>query len=281
MGPSAAGSSGNSGNSANSAIADIAVIGGTGFYSFLASGSAAREVETPYGDPSAAISVGEIAGRRVAVLPRHGQGHRFPPHAINYRANIWALRSLGVRQIIAPCAVGGLSTDVAPGDVVVPDQLVDRTQGRIQTYVETGAVHAPFADPYCAEVRRALGAADPGVVEGGTMVVIEGPRFSTRAESRQHAAAGGTLINMTGHPEAVLAREMRTCYAALALVTDMDAGVETGAGVSQAEVFARFEANLARLASLLTAAIGDLGDPTDCSCSAWADDIALTYDVPG
>ena len=262
-------------------IADIAVIGGTGFYSFLSPESTAHEVATPYGDPSAPISVGEIAGRRVAFLPRHGPGHRFPPHAINYRANIWALRSLGVRQIIAPCAVGGLSTDLEPGDVVVPDQLVDRTQGRGQTYVETGAVHAPFADPYCPEVRRALGAADPGLVDGGTMVVIDGPRFSTRAESRQHAAAGGTLINMTGHPEAVLAREMRTCYGALALVTDMDAGVQAGAGVGQAEVFARFEANLARLGSILTAAIGDLGDPTGCGCSAWADDIALTYDVPG
>jgi 5'-methylthioadenosine phosphorylase len=260
--------------------ADIAVIGGTGLYSFLSEGSATYDVATPYGDPSAPVSVGEISGRRVAFIPRHGLGHRFPPHAINYRANIWALRSLGVRQIIAPCAVGGLSAELAPGDVVVPDQLVDRTYGRCQTYVETGAVHAPFADPYCPEVRSALGAAGPDVVNGGTMVVIEGPRFSTRSESRQHAAAGGTLINMTGHPEAVLAREMRTCYATLALVTDLDAGVEAGEGVGQAEVFARFEANLARLGSLLTAAIGALGDPTGCACSAWADDIDLTYDVP-
>ena len=262
------------------ARAEIAVIGGTGFYSFLTHGTS-HDVPTPYGEPSAPITIGEIAGRRVAFLPRHGVDHRFPPHAINYRANLWALRSLGVRQVLAPCAVGGLSTAVAPGDVVVPDQLVDRTYGRCQTYVEKGAVHAPFADPYCAEIRRALVGADPGVVDRGTMVVIEGPRFSTRAESQQLAAAGGTLVNMTGHPEAVLAREMRTCYAALALVTDMDAGVETGDGVSQAEVFARFEANLDRLGALLTAAIGDLGDPTGCSCSSWADDVTLTYAVPG
>ncbi len=235
---------------------------------------------TPYGDPSGSIAVGEIAGRRVAFLARHGAGHRFPPHAINYRANIWALRSLGVRQIIAPCAVGGLSPEVTPGDIVVPDQLVDRTHGRAQTYVETGAVHVPFADPYCAEVSRALAAAGDDVRSGGTMVVIDGPRFSTRAESRQHAAAGGTLINMTGQPEAVLAREMRACYAPLALVTDLDAGVEAGAGVGQAEVFARFEANLDRLGTLLTAAIGDLGDPTGCRCSSWADELTLTYDVP-
>lgn len=259
--------------------ADIAVIGGTGFYSFLSDGTTCK-VATPYGEPTAPISLGELAGRRVAFLSRHGTGHRFPPHAINYRANIWALRSLGVRQVIAPCAVGGLSAEVAPGDIVVPDQLVDRTQGRIQTYVDTGAAHAPFADPYCAEIRRALAGAARDVVSGGTMVVIEGPRFSTRAESRMYAAAGGTLVNMTGHPEAVLAREMRMCYAPLALVTDMDAGVVVGTGVGQAEVFARFDANLERLGALLTAAIGDLADPEGCACSSWADDISLTYDVP-
>nr|WP_231123844.1 hypothetical protein [Nocardioides sambongensis] len=163
----------------------------------------------------------------------------------------------------------------------MPDQLVDRTVNRRQTYVETGAVHVPFGDPYCAGVRSALLGTADDVVDGGTMVVIEGPRFSTRAESRQHAAAGGTLINMTGQPEAVLAREMRTCYAPLALVTDMDAGAEAGSGVGQAEVFARFEANLARLGQLLTAAIGRLGDPAGCACSSWADDLTLTYDVPG
>ncbi|GAA1520651.1 S-methyl-5'-thioadenosine phosphorylase [Nocardioides humi] len=260
--------------------AEIAVIGGTGFYSFIEDGLE-HDVWTPFGEPSAPITVGVIGGRRVAFLPRHGAGHRFPPHAINYRANLWALRSLGVRQVLAPCAVGGLDPGLAPGDLVVPDQLVDRTQDRVQTYVESGAVHVPFADPYCPRVRRALVRADPDVRDGGTMVVVEGPRFSTRAESRQYAAAGGTLVNMTGHPEAVLAREMRTCYAALALVTDMDAGVETGEGVDQVEVFARFEANLARLGALLRAAVSSLGDPAGCSCSTWADDLALTYDVPG
>jgi 5'-methylthioadenosine phosphorylase len=260
--------------------AEVAVIGGTGFYSFIDDGEE-RDVPTPYGDPSAPITVGMIGGRRVAFLPRHGRGHRFPPHAINHRANLWALRSLGVRQVLAPCAVGGLDPRLAPGDLVVPDQLVDRTHGRVQTYVESGAVHVPFADPYCPRVRKALVAADGSVQDGGTMVVVEGPRFSTRAESRLYAAGGGTLINMTGHPEAVLAREMRICYAALALVTDMDAGVETGQGVGQAEVFARFEANLARLGELLTTAVSSLEDPDGCSCSAWADDITLTYDVPG
>lgn len=258
----------------------MAVIGGTGFYSFL-DDFEEHAVETPYGAPSAPIAVGEVAGRRVAFLPRHGRRHDFPPHAIPYRANLWALRALGVRQVLAPCAVGGLTHDVAPGDLVVPDQLVDRTHRRVSSYVETGAVHLPFADPYCPGVAGALAAADPDVQAGGAMVVIEGPRFSTRAESQLYAAAGGTLINMTGAPEAALAREQRLCYAALALVTDMDAGAESGSGVGQEEVFALFRANLERLTGLLTRAVAALPDPVGCTCSTWADGIDLTYSVGG
>src|SRR6185312_12673204 len=142
--------------------ATVAVIGGSGFYDFL---DDAREVEvaTPYGDPSAPVAVGDAGGTPVAFLPRHGKGHAFPPHLINYRANLWALRSLGVRQVLAPCAVGGLRDEVAPGD------LVDRTSGRVQSYVETGAVHVPFADPYCPTLSQVVAAAD-GVKHGGTMV---------------------------------------------------------------------------------------------------------------
>jgi 5'-methylthioadenosine phosphorylase len=261
------------------AVADVAVIGGSGFYSFLDDADE-HAVETPYGAPSAPVSVGSVAGRRVAFLPRHGAGHAHPPHRINYRANLWALRSLGVRQVLAPCAVGGLRPEVAPGDVVVPDQLVDRTMGREQSYVETGAVHLPFADPYCERLSAAVAAADPAVRRGGTMVVVEGPRFSTRAESQWYAAQGWTLVNMTGHPEAVLAREMRQCYTAIALVTDMDAGVGSGEGVGQEEVFARFAANLERLKGLLATTIAELPDPDGCSCSAWADGLELTYEVP-
>ncbi len=260
--------------------ADIGVIGGTGFYSFLDDAEDVA-VETPYGDPSAPLAVGSVAGRAVAFLPRHGPHHEFPPHAINYRANLWALRSLGVRQVLAPCAVGGLSPDVAPGDLVVPDQLVDRTHRRVGSYVETGAVHLPFADPYCPQVSAALTGADADVRAGGTMVVVEGPRFSTRAEGRAYAASGWDLINMTGAPEAALARELGICYASLALVTDMDAGAQPGHGVSQDEVFALFRNNLQRLTGILRRAVTSLSDPRDCTCARWMDGVDLTYDVPG
>ena len=259
--------------------AEIGVIGGSGFYSFLDDAEDVV-VETPYGAPSGPVSLGEVAGRRVAFLPRHGPHHEHPPHAINYRANAWALRALGVRQVLAPCAVGGLRPDVAPGDVVVPDQLVDRTTRRVSSFVESGAVHVPFADPYCPRLTATVAGADPGVAVGGTMVVVEGPRFSTRAESLHYAAQGWSLVNMTGHPEAVLARELRQCYAAIALVTDMDAGVETGTGVGQEEVFALFAANLDRLRGLLAATIAAAPDPAGCTCATWADDLTLTYDMP-
>jgi 5'-methylthioadenosine phosphorylase len=260
-------------------LADVAVIGGSGFYEFLEDAEEML-VETPYGAPSGDIALGDVAGVRVAFLPRHGKGHLHPPHLINYRANLWALRSVGVRQVLAPCAVGGLLPSVAPGDIVVPDQLVDRTSRREQTYVEHGAVHAPFADPYCDRLSTAVTAADPDVKRGGAMVVIEGPRFSTRAESQSYAAAGWSLVNMTGHPEAVLARELRMCYSAIALVTDMDAGVETGEGVGQAQVFAMFAANIERVKKILSTVLSDLPSPEGCACSAWADDLELTYEIP-
>jgi 5'-methylthioadenosine phosphorylase len=256
----------------------VAVIGGSGFYTFLDDPEDVA-VDTPYGEPSAPVSVGEVSGRPVAFLPRHGRHHEYPPHLINYRANLWALRSLGVRQVLAPCAVGGLRDEVAPGDLVVPDQLVDRTSGRDRTYVERGAVHLPFADPYCPRLSEALAAAD-GVRRGGTMVVIDGPRFSTRAESQDYAARGWTLVNMTGAPEAALARELEMCLATVALVTDMDAGVEPEQGVHQEDVFALFAANTQRLKTLLGGVIADLPDPSGCSCATWSEGIDLTYDIP-
>lgn len=260
-------------------IPSIAVIGGSGFYSFL-DDVEHHEVSTPYGAPSAPIAVGSVGGRSVAFVPRHGLHHEFPPHAINYRANLWALRSLGVRRVLAPCAVGGLSTDVTPGDLVVPDQLVDRTTSRTQTFYDTGAVHAPCADPYCPQLREALLDRVGGTRAAATMVVIEGPRFSTRAESQSYAAAGWSLVNMTGHPEAVLARELGLCYATLALVTDLDAGVDADAAVHQGAVFATFAQHIDRMKKVLSGAIADLGEDADCTCADWLADVSLPFELP-
>ncbi|MFB7447294.1 S-methyl-5'-thioadenosine phosphorylase [Streptomyces sp. NPDC057027] len=258
--------------------ADIGVIGGSGFYSFLEDVTEVS-VDTPYGSPSDSLFLGEIAGRRVAFLPRHGRGHTVPPHRINYRANLWALRSVGVRQVLGPCAVGGLREEYGPGTLVVPDQLVDRTKSRAQTYFDgerradgavPNVVHVTFADPYCPDGRRVAVKAARGrgwePVDGGTMVVVEGPRFSTRAESRWHAAAGWSVVGMTGHPEAVLARELGLCYTSLALVTDLDAGAETGDGVSHTEVLRVFGENVGRLREVLFDAVGALPATVDRDC---------------
>ncbi|HEY9374973.1 S-methyl-5'-thioadenosine phosphorylase [Streptomyces sp.] len=259
--------------------ADIGVIGGSGFYSFLDDVTEVS-VDTPYGAPSDSVFLGELAGRSVAFLPRHGRGHRLPPHRINYRANLWALRSLGVRQVLGPCAVGGLRPDHGPGTLVVPDQLVDRTKARAQTFFDgeplpdgttPNVVHVSFADPYCLDGRRAVVKAARGrgwdPVDGGTMVVVEGPRFSTRAESRMHSAAGWSVVGMTGHPEAILARELELCYTSMALVTDLDAGTETGEGVSHTEVLRVFGENVERLRTVLSDAIGALPATTDRDCA--------------
>ncbi len=265
---------------------DVAVIGGSGFYSFL---SEVREVEltTPYGEPSGPVAVGTVGGRSVAFLARHGAGHRYPAHRINYRANLWALRSLGVRRVLAPCAVGSLQPELGPGSLVVPDQLVDRTSGRVQTYFDTGAVHVGFADPYCADLRASVltvaDRADAHPIDGGAMVVIEGPRFSTRAESQWYAAQGWSLVNMTGHPEAVLARELGLCYAAIALVTDLDAGLDAASSVDQSTVFEVFAANIDRLKALLADTVPTLsaqGDGPGCECASVHDGMTLPFELP-
>jgi 5'-methylthioadenosine phosphorylase len=263
--------------------AELAVIGGSGLYALL-EGATEHTVQTPYGPPSDPITIAEVAGRSVAFLPRHGRDHRHPPHLIPYRANLWALRSVGVRQILAPCAVGGLRPELGPGTFVVPDQLIDRTSGRAQTFYDKGAVHVSFADPYCPTGRAGLLAAAGGrgieARDGGTMVVVEGPRFSTRAESRWYTAMGGSVINMTGHPEAVLARELALCYTAIALVTDLDAGVESGHGVTQEEVFRVFGENTERLRGLLLDALAGLPAERTCPCPQSLDGITLPFELP-
>ncbi len=245
-------------------ITVLGVIGGSGFYTFFDSAARSVNLDTPYGEPSAPVTVGPIGDHEVAFLPRHGADHRFPAHKVPYRANMWALRALGVRQIFAPCAVGSLTTDHGPGTIVVPDQLVDRTRRRADTYYDSGAAHVSFADPYCPTLRSAVTGL-PEVVDGGTMVVIEGPRFSTRAESRWFAAAGFTLINMTGYPEAVLARELEICYAAIALVTDLDAGIDVGGGVKLDDVIGEFTKNIEPFKNLVRDAIGRVDAEHACT----------------
>ena len=258
---------------------DLAVIGGSGFYSFL-DDVVEVDVETPYGKPSAPIAVGKAGERVVAFLPRHGREHAFPAHRVNYRANLWALRSLGVRQVLAPCAVGSLRPEYGPGTMVVPDQLVDRTTSRVQTYYDEGACHIEFADPYCPRLRDSLlrGLAEP--VDGGAMVVIDGPRFSTRAESQWYAAQGWSLVNMTGHPEAALARELALCYATVALVTDLDAGIDAEHAVSQAEVFAVFAAHIDTLRRDLRGVVRTIATERDCGCGSALDGMALPVELP-
>lgn len=263
--------------------AEIAVIGGSGL-SALFAGAEPVPATTPYGDPSDPPRVSDVGGRPVAFLPRHGTGHRLPPHRVPYRANLWALRAMGVRQVLATYAVGSLRAERGPGTLVVPDQLVDRTSGRVQTYYDEGAVHVGFAEPYCPRGRNTVltTAVQRGwaAVDGGTMVVVEGPRFSTRAESRAHAAAGFDVVGMTGHPEAVLARELALCYTPLALVTDLDAGVASGPGVSAAEVLAEVARQATRLAELVADVAATLSSQRDCPCPHAIEAFTLPVQLP-
>ncbi len=268
------------------ALADVGVIGGSGFYSLLDDAEPVA-VDTPYGAPSEPPAVGILAGRRVAFLPRHAHDHRFAPHAVAYRANLWALRSLGARQVVALSAVGSLRAGLGAGSLVIPDQLIDRTYGRPATFVRDGAgvVHVPFADPYCPRGRAAAGAGASSIglelTDIATLVVINGPRFSTRAESLEWQRAGATIIGMTGMPEAVLARELALCYTTLALVTDLDAGVQAGQGVTHAEVLAQFAANLPRLRELLVATIERLpAEQGDCGCASLYDELPPPFQLP-
>jgi len=253
------------------ATAEIGVFGGSGFYSFLDN---VREVpvETPYGPPSGPVAVGEIEGRSVAFLPRHGPGHTLPPHKINYRANVWALKELGVTRVVGPCAAGSLKEEVRPGEFVVSDQLVDRTTGRVDTYYDGPiTTHIAFADPYCPELRQI--AIETGREQGitmherGTVVTIQGPRFSTRAESKWFQDAGWEVINMTQYPEAYLARELEMCYVNIALITDYDVGVPgKSAAVSHEEVLKVFSANNDKLKGLLFNLIPKITSERSCPC---------------
>jgi 5'-methylthioadenosine phosphorylase len=251
----------------------IGVFGGSGFYRFLDDVEDVP-VATPYGRPSAPVRVGRIEGTEVAFMPRHGDDHALPPHRINYRANLWAMREVGVRRVIGPAACGSLKAELTPGTFVICDQFVDRTQGRESTFYDgPQTTHVSAADPFCADLGETIAvsaeALEIPVVRGGTVVVIQGPRFSTRAESRWYASSGFDVVNMTQYPEAWLARELELCYANVSLVTDYDVGLEGMAPVSVESALQVFEKELERLRELLFRAIPSIGpQPRDACATA-------------
>ncbi len=261
--------------SAQQPQATIGVIGGSGLYQ-MAGLANVREVEitTPFGAPSDAISVGELEGVSIAFLPRHGRGHRISPTEIPARANIWALKSLGVRWLLSISAVGSLREQIAPRDLLIPDQLFDRTKSRVNTFFEGVVVHCAFADPFCATFSRAVTAAAKSlggvnVHGGGAYVCMEGPLFSTRAESRVYRQWGMDVIGMTALPEAKLAREAEMHYALLACVTDYDSWRETAESVTVEMVVANLQHNVANAQRVIHAIAREapkLGAAKTCDC---------------
>jgi 5'-methylthioadenosine phosphorylase len=252
--------------------AEIGVFGGSGFYS-LAEGLEFIKVDTPYGAPSDKVAIGVISGKRVAFLPRHGKDHQYPPHTIPYRANIYAMKQLGVTRIIGPTCVGSLHANIKPGDFVVCDQFIDRTSGRKDTFYDGPVTtHISSADPYCPSMRKM--AVEIGrkqgitMHDGGTCVVIQGPRFSTRAESSWFTQMGWHVVNMTQYPECALSLEQEICYVNIALVTDYDAGVvATGEAVSTGDILSVLASNNDRVHELIIAMIKDMPDTRNCLCA--------------
>lgn len=260
--------------------AEIGILGGSGFYALLEDFEEVQ-VNTPFGAPSDAIAVGTLGGRRVAFMPRHGRKHELPPHMINYRANLFALKELGVSRVLGPCAAGSLSKDVHPGDFVVCDQFVDRTRNRRDTYFDgPQTTHVSLADPYCPELRvlaiEAGEAMNLNVHHSGTMLVIDGPRFSTRAESAFHSAQGWTAVSMTQYPEVALARELELCFTGIALITDYDAGVAGAEAVSAAMVLKVFKDSNEKLKDLLTRIVESLpAEQRSCLCGTALENASL------
>ena len=259
----------------------IGVIGGSGVYD-LEGLTDVREVRlrTPFGAPSDAIRVGRYGGIQVAFLPRHGRGHRILPTEINFQANIFALKMIGVEQIIAISACGSLKEEIRPGDFVIPSQLFDRTKSRPWTFYGEGVVgHTSFADPFCGTLSERLHKASQALGFtahlGGTYVCIEGPMFSTRSESKVYRSYGFDIIGMTGIPEARLAREAEICYATVGMVTDYDVWME-GREVTAQEVMRTFENNVGRAKDLLGKVLPGLERTRTCPCASAAKDVVIT-----
>ncbi len=262
---------------------DLAVLGGSGFYEMPGLMDIEEfAAETPFGRPSDTIRVGTLEGRRVAFLARHGRAHSILPSELPQRANFWALKSLGVERVLAVSAVGSLAEEYRPGEMAVPDQLIDRTRGlRPSTFFGDGVVaHVAFADPFCDELRGAAlaAAANAGVRahDGGTYVVIEGPAFGTRAESHMYRAWGASVVGMTALPEAKLAREAELCYAVLSAVTDYDAWHEHHDAVDAATVFAVLQKNVEASRSVVRHLVKSLPLAGACGCRNTLDSALVT-----
>ena len=258
-------------------LARIGIIGGSGLYQ-MADMTAVEEVRvtTPFGDPSDAILLGTVGDERVAFLPRHGRGHRFNPTNIPARANIWAMKSIGVEWIVSVSAVGSLREELAPLDLVIPDQIFDRTKSRVNSFFDDVVVHATFADPFCPHLSAIVATAAEAtnmarVHRGGTYVCMEGPLFSTKAESRLYRSWGMSLIGMTALPEAKLAREAELCYATIACVTDYDSWHASEEPVTVQMVIANLHQNLAAAQAAIRGIVAQLPatrDTVACSCSS-------------
>jgi 5'-methylthioadenosine phosphorylase len=266
--------------------ATIAIIGGSGLYQMDGlTDVSERTIDTPYGPPSDVIVVGALRGRRVAFLPRHGRGHRINPTQVPYRANIYALKTLGVERIVSVNAVGSLRAEMAPMDIVVPDQLIDRTRHRPDTFFEDGIVaHIAFAEPFCPELRRAVADAAKGTGatthDGGTYVAMEGPQFSTRAESELYRSWGASIIGMTAIPEAKLAREAEMCYSVVAFVTDYDCWHPEHDSVTTEMVIRNLLKGADTARSIVARVIETLPEGRTCSCgSALSDAIVTSADL--
>lgn len=257
----------------------IGLIGGSGIYDpGLLKDAVKTKVYTPYGSPSAHITIGDYMGRLIAFLPRHGEGHTIPPHSINYRANIWALKESGVERVLAPSAVGSLHEDYKPGELVLPDQYIDRTWGRPGTFYDGGKVaHISMADPFCPELTDIIYdvaiSLNLPIHRGGVYVCIQGPRFSTRAESRLYRSWGAHIIGMTLVPEVNLAREARMCYLTIAMVTDYDVWAEKP--VSAEEVVRTMKENVEKVRRLLERAIPKIPEERGCQCGRYLDEAIL------
>ena len=253
--------------------AEIGIFGGSGFYDFAEGDVEEIAVETPYGPTSGPIALMTVAGRQVAFLPRHGKHHTLPPHRVPYRANLWAFKHLGVTRVLAPSAVGSLQSAIAPGDMVINDQFVDRTNGRADTFFDgPEVVHVSSADAYCPQMRRlAIESVRQSYVpvhETGTVVVIQGPRFSSKAESRWFTQMGWNIVSMTQYPEVILAREMELCYVTLSLVTDYDAGLVSDTDAVQAhDVLAVLSQNTANVKRVLKTMLAQMPSERLCSCA--------------